>query len=76
MGPTAQASLQQPCGTDDDNELVTGTAAGVNDLPLIQGGASNTTASSSPTMTAQATSDVVSLNLLAGLISAQEVEIP
>lgn len=74
VGPTAQASLQPPCGTDDNNLLVTGTAAGVNDLPLIQGGASNTSASSSPTMTAQATSDVVSLNLLAGLISAQEVK--
>ena len=74
VGPTAQASLQQPCGTNQDNELVTGTAAGVSDLPLISGGASNTSASSSPTMTSQATADVTSVNLLAGLISAQEVK--
>jgi len=74
VGPTAQASLQQPCGTDQDNELVTGTAAGVSDLPLVSGGASNTSASSSPTMTSQAVADVASVNLLAGLISAQEIK--
>ena len=74
VGPTAQASLQQPCGTDINNELVTGTAAGVNDLPLVQGGASNTSAQSFPTQTSQAISDVVSVNLLAGLISAQEIK--
>ena len=74
VGPTALASLQQPCGTNLDNELVNGTAAGVNALPLVQGGASNTSASSSPSMTSQATADVVSINLLAGLISAQEIK--
>ncbi len=74
VGPTAQASLQQPCGTDIDNQTVTGTAAGVNALPLITGGAANTFASSSPTMTAQASSDVVSVSLLGGLITAQEIK--
>jgi hypothetical protein len=74
VGPTAQASLQQPCGTDNDNETVTGTAAGVNDLPLVSGGVSNTSATSSPTMTASSTSDVTGVSLLAGLISAQEIK--
>ncbi len=74
VGPTAQASLQQPCGTDIDNQTVTGTAAGVNDLPLITGGAANTSASSSPTMMASASSDVTSVSLLGGLITAQEIK--
>jgi hypothetical protein len=73
-GPTASATLQPPCGTNQNNLLVTGTAAGVNLPPLVTGGATNTTASSSVTVTAQATSDVVSVNLLAGLISAQEIK--
>ncbi len=73
VGPTASAALQQPCGTNQDNLLVTGTAAGVNLLPLVQGGATNTTAASMLNMS-QATSDVVSINLLAGLISAQEIK--
>ena len=73
VGPTASAALQQPCGTNQDNLLVTGTAAGLNLLPLVQGGATNTTAASSLNMS-QATSDVVSINLLAGLITAQEIK--
>jgi hypothetical protein len=73
VGPTAQASLQQPCGTDIDNQTVTGTAAGVNDLPLITGGAANTSASSSPTMMASASSQVTGVSLLGGLISAQVI---
>src|SRR5689334_3997149 len=73
-GPTASADLQEPCGTNNDHQLINGTAAGVNLAPLISGGATNTTAQSFPNQTSQATADVVSLNLLAGLISAQEVK--
>jgi len=74
VGPTAQANLQEPCGTDINNQTVTGTAAGVNALPLVQGGASNTSASSSPTQTASASADVVNVSLLAGLITATEIK--
>ncbi len=74
VGPTALATLQEPCGTNNNNETVTGTAAGVNLPPLVQGGASNTVATSSPNMTSQATADVTNVNLLAGLISAQEIK--
>src|SRR5271165_2650108 len=73
VGPTASASLLQPCGSDNNNELVTGTAAGVNVFPLVTGGATNTTAQSFPNQMSQATADVVSVSLLAGLISAQEL---
>lgn len=73
-GPTASAALQQPCGTDNDNNLVTGTAAGVNLPPLVTGGATNTSAQSFPTQMSEATSDVVGVSLLAGLISAQELK--
>ncbi len=73
-GPTASASLQPPCGTDNDNNLVTGTAAGVNLFPLVTGGATNTSAQSFPSQMSQATSDVVSVSLLGGLISAQELK--
>jgi len=73
-GPTAQASLQQPCGTDIDNQTVTNTAAGVSLFPIVTGGATNTTAESFPTQSAEATADVVSVSLLGGLISAQELK--
>lgn len=74
VGPTALASLQEPCGSNNNNQLVTGTAAGVTLLPLLQAGVSNTTAQSFPTMQSSATADVVGVNLLAGVISAQEVK--
>jgi len=74
VGPTAQANLQEPCGTDINNQTVTGTAAGVNALPLVQGGVSNTSASSSPTQTASASADVLNVSLLAGLITATEIK--
>ena len=74
VGPTASASLQQPCGSDNNNQLVTGTAAGVNAFPLVTGGATNTTAQSFPSQMSQGTADVVSVSLLAGLISAQELK--
>jgi hypothetical protein len=73
-GPTAQSSLQQPCGSDLNNELVTGTAAGVSLSPLLQGGAANTSNQSFPNQTSQSIADVVSVNLLGGLITAQEIK--
>lgn len=75
-GPTASAALQQPCGTNQNNLLVTGTAAGVNLPPLLVGGASNTSASTSalPAMASQTISDVVSVNLLAGAVTADEMK--
>jgi hypothetical protein len=52
---------------------VPGSAAGVNLFPLVRGGAVNTDVSSSP-QTAQASSNTASINLLSGLISAQEIK--
>jgi len=74
VAPTGQASLEKPCGTNNDNEVVTGVGAGVNDSPLVQGGASNASASSSPSLMSQATADVTGISLLGGLISAQELK--
>ncbi len=74
VGQTAPVSLQEPCGTNNDNDLVTGTAAGVDAFPIVQGGAVNTSASSSPTMMSQASADTVSISLLGGLITAQEIK--
>lgn len=74
VAPTGLASLEQPCGTNNDNDVVTGTGAGVNDSPLVQGGASSTSASSSPSLMSQATSVVSGISLLGGLISAQELK--
>lgn len=74
VGQTAPVSLPLPCGTNNDNDTVVGNAAGVNDYPIVQGGAVNTSASSSPTMSAQATADTTSISLLGGLISATEIK--
>jgi hypothetical protein len=73
-GPTASAALQQPCGTNQNNLLVTGTAAGVNLPPLVVGGVTNTSASSTPDMSSHTISDVLSVNLLAGAITADEMK--
>jgi hypothetical protein len=75
-GPTASAALQQPCGTNQNNLLVTGTSAGVNLPPLVVAGVTNTSASTSilPTMASQTISDVLSLNLLAGAVTADEMK--
>ena len=75
-GPTASAALDQPCGTNQNNLLVTGTALGVNLPPLLVGGATNTSASTSilPTMSSQTISDVVNVSLLAGAVTADEMK--
>jgi hypothetical protein len=71
VGQTGVASLQEPCGTDIDNETVDGSGVGLNLYPIVTGGAVTTTASSSPTMTAQATASTANVSLLGGLITAQ-----
>lgn len=74
VGQTAPVNLPLPCGTNNDNDLVVGNAAGVNDFPIVQGGAVNTSASSSPSMSAQATADTASISLLGGVVSATEIK--
>jgi hypothetical protein len=74
VGPTAEVNLQEPCGTNNDNETVKGTAAGTNDYPLVQGGAANTLAMSSPSMMSQASADTTSISLLGGLITGDDIK--
>jgi len=71
VGQTGVASLQEPCGTNNDNEIVDGSGVALNLFPIVTGGAVTTTASSSPSMTAQATASTANVSLLGGLITAQ-----
>lgn len=71
VGQTGVASLQEPCGTNNDNETVDGSGVALNLYPIVTGGAVTTTASSSPSMTAQATASTANVSLLGGLITAQ-----
>ncbi|MFZ0315236.1 MAG: choice-of-anchor P family protein [Candidatus Korobacteraceae bacterium] len=71
VGQTGVASLQEPCGTNNDNEVVDGNGVALNLYPLVTGGAVTTTATSSPSMAAQATASTVNVSLLGGLITAQ-----
>jgi hypothetical protein len=73
VGQTGVASLQVPCGTNNDNEIVDGSGVGLNLYPIVTGGAVTTTATSSPTMTAQATASTANISLLGGLITAQAI---
>ena len=73
VGQIAPVTLGGTCGTSQQPLNVPGTAAGVNLFPIINGGAVNTDVSSSA-QTAQASSDTTSLNLLSGLIIAQEIK--
>jgi hypothetical protein len=73
VGQTAPVTLGGTCGTSQQPLAVPGTQAGVNLPPVVTGGAVNTNVSSSP-QNAQATSDTVNINLLGGLISAQEIK--
>jgi hypothetical protein len=72
VGQTAPASLAGYCGTSQEPLSASFTAAGVTLLPLITGGAVNTTVSSAAQQ-AQAEADTTTLSLLGGLISAQEI---
>jgi hypothetical protein len=73
VGQTAPVTLGGVCGTPRQPVTVTGNSAGVNLPPVVSGGATNTSASSSLDM-AQATADTVSISLAAGLISATEIK--
>lgn len=72
VGQTAPASLAGLCGTSGYPFNDTGTAAAVNVPPLVSGGAANTSVSDSYGE-AQAQSSTTSINLLAGLITAQQI---
>ena len=71
VGQTAPSSLAGMCGTSQ-YLTQTATAAGVTLLPLVSGGAVNTSVSSSSEQ-AQAQANITSINLLGGLISAQAI---
>jgi hypothetical protein len=73
VGQTAPSSLAGLCGTSQEPLNTTGTAAGVTLLPLVSGGAVNTSVSDS-SQQAQAEADTATINLLAGLITAQEIK--
>jgi hypothetical protein len=72
VGQTAPASLAGMCGTSQEPLSASATAAGVTLLPLVSGGAVNTTVSSA-SQQAQAQSSTTGINLLGGLISAQQI---
>lgn len=72
IGQTAPASLAGMCGTSEEPLSSSATAAGITLLPLISGGAVNTTVSSA-SQQAQAQSSTTTINLLGGLISAQQI---
>lgn len=72
LGKTAPVSIGGGCGTAQIGASRTGTVASVTLPPLIITGVVNTSASSSATQ-ATATSDVHQVDLLAGLVKADEV---
>lgn len=72
LGKTAPVGIGGGCGTAKVGASQTGTVLSVNALPIITTGLINTNANSSATA-ATATADVHQLNLLAGLIVADEV---
>ncbi len=73
VGQTASVSLAGTCGTSQQPLNATGTGAGVNVPPLVSGGAANTDVSSA-SQQAQAEADTTTINLLGGLITAQEIK--
>jgi hypothetical protein len=70
---TAPVAVGSGCGTAKVPSMVTGTVASLNALPLLTTGLVNTSASDAPGI-ATGSSDVHSLTLLAGLISATEIK--
>jgi len=72
VGQTAPITLAGPCGTSQQPLNVMGNAAGVNVPPLVTGGAANTDVSSASRQ-AQASANTATISLLAGLITAQEI---
>ena len=72
-GKTAPVGIGGGCGTAQVGASRTGTVLTVNAPPIVTTGVINTSASSSATA-ATATADVHQVNLLAGLITADEVK--
>lgn len=72
VGQTAPTSLAGVCGTSQQPLTATATAAGVSLVPIVSGGAVNTSVSSSDQQ-AQAQANTATINLLGGLISAQQI---
>ncbi len=73
LGKTAPVSIGGGCGTAQVGASRTGTVLSVNAPPIVITGVINTSASSSASA-ATATADVHQVNLLAGLITADEVK--
>jgi hypothetical protein len=72
LGKTATVSVGGGCGTPEEGASRTKTVASVDALPLVSTGVINTSAMSSDNA-ATATADIHQANLLAGLITADEV---
>jgi hypothetical protein len=72
VGQTAPTSLAGVCGTSQYPLTATATAGDVSLLPIVTGGAVNTSVSDTYQQ-AQAQSDTAAINLLGGLISAQQI---
>ena len=72
LGKTAAVSVGGGCGTPEEGASRSKTVASVNALPLVSTGVINTSAVSSDDA-ATGTSDIHQANLLAGLITADEV---
>jgi hypothetical protein len=72
LGKTATVSVGGGCGTPEEGASRTKTVASVNALPLVSTGVINTSAMSSDNA-ATGTADIHQANLLAGLITADEV---
>src|SRR5579871_2921876 len=72
VGQTAPVSLTGMCGLSQQPLSKSASAAAVNLPPIVSGGAVNTAISSAPNQ-ARASSNTGSINLLAGLITAQAI---
>lgn len=72
VGQTAPITMGGACGTGQQNASISGTSAGLNLFPIVTGGVTNTSASSA-TQSAQASSTVTGISLLAGLITADAI---
>src|SRR5690348_11444888 len=72
IGKTAPVSLSSQCGTAQVGVTKTGTSISLSDPPLASAGATNTSTSSALNVSTSS-STIASVNLLAGLITADAV---
>jgi hypothetical protein len=72
LGKTATAGVGGGCGTPEEGASSTKTVASVDALPIVATGAINTSATSSDAA-ATGTADIHQVDLLAGLITGDEV---